>query len=166
MIENLDSKQIKSKRKPSCNSSSESHIENKNAGREIAEKKAAKTASQRKKEKEIENVQKMFVSNLDPFEKILHWWETEYVKYAINYPPVKSALQEIMDSYIVRLTDRKYMQLLTSNTIKYHGKQQKMRIDERKLKPPSIISRLMETSYKALTETMRQKNCNKLKFYL
>lgn len=84
----------------------------------------------------------------------------------INYRPVKSALEEIMGTHIVRLTNRKYMQLLASNTIKHYEKQQKMRIEERKLKPPSIISRLMETSYKALTETMRQKNYTKLKLYL
>lgn len=82
MVENSDSKQTKSKRKPSRNGSLDSRVENEDAENEISEMKVAKTASQTRKEKEIENIQKMFISKLDPFETVLNWWETEYVKYA------------------------------------------------------------------------------------
>ncbi|XP_078043874.1 uncharacterized protein LOC144473663 [Augochlora pura] len=131
-----------------------------------AEIKAAKLAARRKKEREDEAIRKMFVSRRDPFEAPLKWWETEHVKYAINYPPVKLYLDDVMGFHIVRLTDRKYMQALASNIGKHREKQQSMRIKERMIKPPSIISLLMETSYKTLTEAMRKKNFNRLKLYL
>ncbi|XP_076297864.1 uncharacterized protein LOC143217451 [Lasioglossum baleicum] len=156
----------KSKKNVSRNASLESQLKKEAAEAEAAKKKAAKLAAQRKKERENEKIRKMFVSRQDPYETPLKWWETDHVKYAINYPPVKSYLDEVMGSHIVRFTDRKYMQALATNIRKHREKQQNVRIEERKLKPPSIISRLMETSYKALIEVKKQKNYNKLKLYL
>ncbi|XP_076652579.1 uncharacterized protein LOC143358925 [Halictus rubicundus] len=163
---NIESKpkQKKSKKNVSRNESLES--QSKKEAAEVARKKAAKLAAQRKKERENEKIRKMFVSREDPYETPLQWWETEHVKYAINYPPVKSYLDDVMGSHIVRFTDRKYMQALACNIRRHREEQQNKRIEERKLKPPSIISRLMETSYKALVDVRKQENYNKLKLYL
>ncbi|XP_015429331.1 PREDICTED: uncharacterized protein LOC107186047 [Dufourea novaeangliae] len=154
-------KQTKSRRRVSNEDSVQAVVSN-----DDAKKEAAKRAARRKKEIEAENIRKMFVSSLDPLDTPLKWWETEYVKYAINYPPVKSRLEHIMGSHIVRLTDRKYMQLLASSIEKYHQEQQKIRIEERKLKPPSVISRLLETSYEVLTDCMKERKYSKLKLYI
>ncbi|XP_076629613.1 uncharacterized protein LOC143345905 [Colletes latitarsis] len=118
------------------------------------------------KKKKSENVRKMFVSSLDLYDEPLKWWETEHVKYALNYPPVKSKLEKVMGSPIVRLTDRKYMIQLASNIIKDHEEQQKIRIEGRKLAPPSIISQLMEISYKTLSDKIKQQDFSKLKLYV
>ncbi|XP_076383386.1 uncharacterized protein LOC117228501 isoform X2 [Megalopta genalis] len=143
-----------------------SHDSLETRAKDDAEAEAAKLAARRKKKREDEAVRKMFVSKRDPFEAPLKWWETEHVKYAINYPPVKLYLDDVMGSHIVRLTDRKYMQAFASSIGKHREKQQSIRMKERMVKPPSIISLLMETSYKTLTEAMRKKNFNKLKLYL
>ncbi|XP_053976494.1 uncharacterized protein LOC128875140 isoform X2 [Hylaeus volcanicus] len=119
-----------------------------------------------KSKKKSEDGRKMFVSSLDPYDVPLQWWETDHVKYAITYPPVKSRLEKVMGTPIVRLTDRKYMEQLSSNIIKDHEEQQKIRIEGRKLSPPSIISELMKISYKALSDMIRQKNYTKLKLYI
>lgn len=68
-----------------------------------------------------------------------------------------------MGSHIVRLTDRKYMLQLAFKTARDHEEQQKSRIEGRKLTPPSIISRLMEISYRALSERIKERKQHKFK---
>ncbi|XP_076245957.1 uncharacterized protein LOC143186270 [Calliopsis andreniformis] len=134
--------------------------ENDNKNAEIANVKKKETIRRRKS---VEVVQKIFITTIDPFDVPLKWWETEHLKYAINYPPVRSRLEKVMGCHIVRLTDRKYMSLLARNFEMDHQELQRIRIEERKLAPPSIITRLMEISYKALTERIRLKKQQKLK---
>lgn len=58
------------------------------------------------------------------------------------------------------------MEKLASNLHIDHVEQQKIRIGKRKLPPPSIINRLLEISYKALSEQIRDNKCNKIKLYV
>ncbi|XP_034172174.1 uncharacterized protein LOC117600626 [Osmia lignaria lignaria] len=111
-------------------------------------------------------IQQMLSSNIDPYDKPLTWWETDHVRYAITYPPVKSRLQKLMGSYVIRLTDYKYMEKLASNLHLDYVEQQKIRIEKRKLPPPSIINRLLEISYKVLSEQIRDNKRNKIKLYV
>lgn len=60
----------------------------------------------------------------------------------IGYTPVRSRLTSLMDSHIVRLTDRKYMMRLTSKLQEDYETRQKVRIERRKLKPTSILPEL------------------------
>ncbi|XP_076302947.1 uncharacterized protein LOC143221360 [Lasioglossum baleicum] len=117
-------------------------------------------------EKVSEDIRKVFQSTIDPYDTPLKWWETEHVKYAINYPLVKYRLEKVMGSHIVRLTDRKYMLLLTAKLYEDHVEQQKIRIQKRKLSPPLIITRLLKLSYKMLSEKMHEPRYTKLKLYV
>ncbi|XP_017882946.1 uncharacterized protein LOC108626657 [Ceratina calcarata] len=127
---------------------------------------SVKNETPRKIKTVSEEQRKIFLSTIDPFDAPLKWWEKEHVKYAINYPPVKSRLEKVMGTHIVRLTDRKYMSLLAIKLLEDHVKQQKTRIKRRKLSPPLIISRLLELSYKTLKEKMKQPKFTKLKLYV
>lgn len=127
---------------------------------------SVKKEAPRKVRKVSEEQRKIFLSAIDPFDAPLKWWEVEHVKYAINYPPVKSRLEKVMGTHIVRLTDRKYMSLLSTKLLEDHVEQQKARIEKRKLSPPPIISRLLEISYKTLKEKMKQPKFTKIKLYV
>ncbi|KOC71182.1 hypothetical protein WH47_06243 [Habropoda laboriosa] len=113
-----------------------------------------------------EDVQKMFISASDPYDTPLKWWEIEPVKYAINYPPVKFRLERIMRTHIVRLTDRKYILTLMAKIKEYNEEQQKIRIEKRKISPPSIISRLLKISAKMLAKKLHDPRQQKLKLYV
>ncbi|XP_050584944.1 uncharacterized protein LOC126919590 [Bombus affinis] len=119
-----------------------------------------------KPKKVFEDVKIAFISAIDPYETSLQWWETEHVRYAINYPPVKSRLEKVMGTHIIRLTDRKYMLLLMSKLLQDHMEQQEMCIEKRKLPLPSNISRLLKISYKMLSEKMHDPRHLKLKLYM
>ncbi|XP_076667825.1 uncharacterized protein LOC143368705 [Andrena cerasifolii] len=120
-----------------------------------------------KQPKEIsKNVRKMFFSTIDPYDRPLKWWESEHVRYAINYPPVKRQLEKVMGSHVVRFTDRIYMMQLAGNIARLHMEEQELRIEGRKLTPPSIISRLMEISYRALFEKIQLQQHSKIKLPL
>ncbi|XP_069687499.1 uncharacterized protein [Periplaneta americana] len=41
--------------------------------------------------------------------RALEWWERPVIKYAFNHPHVRSRLERVMGSNVVRLTDRDYM---------------------------------------------------------
>ncbi|XP_060822277.1 uncharacterized protein LOC132910524 [Bombus pascuorum] len=120
----------------------------------------------RKTKKVFEDVKMAFISAIDPYDTPLQWWETEHVRYAINYPPVKSRLEKVMGTHIVRLTDRKYMLQLMSKLLQDHMEQQETRIEKRKLPLPSNISRLLKLSYKTLSEKMHDPKHLKLKLYV
>ncbi|CAL7945785.1 unnamed protein product [Xylocopa violacea] len=123
----------------------------------------------RKKEtpkKVYDNIERVFISTMDRYDSPLMWFETEPVKYAINYPPVKFRLEKVMGSHVVRLTDRKYMLLLMAKLREDHVEQQKIRIDRRKLSPPSIISGLLKISYQTLIEKMKDDRFIKLQLYI
>ncbi|XP_017759077.1 PREDICTED: uncharacterized protein LOC108549994 [Eufriesea mexicana] len=117
-------------------------------------------------QKVSEDIRKVFLSTIDPHDTPLKWWKTEHVKYAINYPPVKYRLEKVMESHIVRLTDRKYMLLLMTKLYEDHVEEQNIRIEKRKLSPPLIISRLLKLSYKVLSEKMHEPRYTKLKLYV
>ncbi|XP_068974432.1 uncharacterized protein [Bombus flavifrons] len=125
-----------------------------------------KVKAPRKPKKVFEDVEIAFISAIDPYDAPLQWWETEHVRYAINYPPVKSRLEKVMGTHIVRLTDRKYMLLLMSKLLQDHMEQQETRIEKRKLPLPSNISRLLKISYKMLSEKMHDPRHLKLKLYV
>lgn len=91
---------------------------------------------------------------------------TSFVHCRINYPPVKSRLERIMGTHIVRLTDRKYMLHYMAKIIEDHEKLQKIRIEERKLAPPTIISQLLELSYKALVKKLAEPGYSKITLYM
>ncbi|XP_043794367.1 uncharacterized protein LOC122715893 [Apis laboriosa] len=123
-----------------------------------------KKETQKKLKKPAEDVT-VFTSAIDPYDVPLQWWETEHIRYAINYPPVKFRLEKVMGSHIVRLTDRKYMILLMAKLYEDHVEQQNIRIEKRKLPLPSMMSRLLEISYKTLFEKMQESGYGKLKLY-
>lgn len=85
--------------------------------------------------------------------------------YRLNYPPVKSQLQKVMESPIVRLTDRKYMTQLALNIIKDHEEQQKIRIEKRMLASPLIITELLKISHQVLSNVIQRQGINKLTLY-
>ncbi|KAK2578672.1 hypothetical protein KPH14_012160 [Odynerus spinipes] len=74
----------------------------------------------------------LLILSLDPYEKPLQWWESNYIKYAITYKPVKLRVESLMASNVVRLTDRKYMMLLMDNIRNHHKNNQMIRIEEKK----------------------------------
>ncbi|XP_012241562.1 uncharacterized protein LOC100740265 [Bombus impatiens] len=125
-----------------------------------------KVEAPKKPRKVFEDVEIAFISAIDPYDAPLQWWETEHVRYAINYPPVKSRLEKVMGTHIVRLTDRKYMLLLMSKLLQDHMEQQETRIEKRKLPLPSNISRLLKISYKMLSEKIHDPRYLKLKLYV
>nr|XP_050854882.1 uncharacterized protein LOC127065909 [Vespula vulgaris] len=94
--------------------------------------KLSPKASKEKKAKKQTKDQSMFILSLDPYEKPLKWWENEHVKYAINYKPVKSRVQELMGSNIIHLTDREYMKIFTDNIRKSYRDAQLSRIEKKK----------------------------------
>ncbi|XP_076178437.1 uncharacterized protein LOC143152329 [Ptiloglossa arizonensis] len=108
---------------------------------------------------------KIFASSFDLCDVPLNWWEAEHVKYGLNYPPVKSQLQKVMESPIVRLTDRKYMTQLALNIIKDHEEQQKIRIEKRMLASPLIITELLKISHQVLSNVIQRQGINKLTLY-
>nr|XP_012147817.1 PREDICTED: uncharacterized protein LOC105663467 [Megachile rotundata] len=112
------------------------------------------------------DLRKLLFASIDPNHRLLMWWETEHVRYAINYPPVKSRLEKVMGSHVVRLTDYQYMKKLAANLHEDHLEQQRTRIEGRKLAPPSIIKRLLEISNKSLCEVIRANKRNKIKMYM
>ncbi|XP_076751603.1 uncharacterized protein LOC143423867 [Xylocopa sonorina] len=125
--------------------------------------------SNRKKEtpkKVYDNIERILISTMDRYDSPLMWFETEPVQYAINYPPVKFRLEKVMGSHVVRLTDRKYMLLLMAKLCEDRVEQQKIRINRRKLSPPSVISGLLKISYQTLVERMKDVRFIKLQLYI
>ncbi|XP_011498828.1 PREDICTED: uncharacterized protein LOC105362967 [Ceratosolen solmsi marchali] len=86
----------------------------------------------RKQKRAEEQLKMMFETSVDPFEKPLRWWEHPHVKYAFSHSVVKSRLESLMGTNIVRLTDRKYMLTLIAKIREEHENQQAARIQERK----------------------------------
>ncbi|XP_008214900.1 uncharacterized protein LOC103317755 isoform X2 [Nasonia vitripennis] len=82
--------------------------------------------------KHKDNLKMMFTSSIDPYDKPLNWWEQSPVKYAFSCPTVRSRLELLMGSNVVRLTDRKYMLRLMSRIRQDHESQQEARIQDRK----------------------------------
>ncbi|XP_043492679.1 uncharacterized protein LOC122518067 [Polistes fuscatus] len=74
----------------------------------------------------------MFILSLDPYEKPLKWWESEPIKYAINYKPVRLRVEKLMGSKVIRLTDRKYMMNFMQNIRNDYRNEQLARIEKRK----------------------------------
>nr|KAF7421572.1 hypothetical protein H0235_009408 [Vespula pensylvanica] len=95
-------------------------------------KPSPKASKEKKAKKKTKEDQSMFILSLDPYEKPLKWWENEHVKYAINYKPVKSRVQELMGSNIIHLTDREYMKIFTDNIRKSYRDAQISRIEKKK----------------------------------
>ncbi|XP_033215807.1 uncharacterized protein LOC117172121 isoform X1 [Belonocnema kinseyi] len=93
-----------------------------------------KKAERRKIKKYLNEEKKknIFKSTTDLYETPLRWWEKEPVKYAISHPTVRSRLETLMGSNVVRLTDRKYMLKLMSKIREDHETKQQNRIEERK----------------------------------
>ncbi|KAG7207293.1 hypothetical protein KM043_008961 [Ampulex compressa] len=98
----------------------------------------------------------MFTSTIDPYDIPLKWWETEYVKYALSYTPVKTRLITLMGSDVVRLSDRRYMLRLRSKTKEHLETCQKIRIEERKLTPEPKIRELLLLSQEAFFEKLHR----------
>lgn len=87
----------------------------------------------RKKSVELMKEEKsMFILSLDPYEKPLKWWESEPIKYAMNYKPVKLRVEKLMGSKVIRLTDRKYMMTFMENIRNNYRNEQLARIEKRK----------------------------------
>ncbi|KAL2728851.1 uncharacterized protein V1478_006483 [Vespula squamosa] len=97
-----------------------------------AKKLKVKLSKTSKKKKAKGEDQSMFILSLDPYEKPLKWWENEHVKYAINYKPVKSRVEELMGSHIIHLTDREYMTTFVENIRKNYREEQLSRLEKRK----------------------------------
>lgn len=95
--------------------------------------KFRKNSKNRKKKEENDFQIREIIRNTlaDPNETPLKWWEKEPIKYAITHPVVKSRLEMLMGSNIVRLTDRKYMLKLMSKIQQDYEAQQQIRIKER-----------------------------------
>ncbi|XP_024939200.1 uncharacterized protein LOC107266164 isoform X2 [Cephus cinctus] len=92
----------------------------------------SKKSKRRKNVKIKKDPRLLFFSSIDIYAQPLRWWEREPVKYALSYPPVRTRLEMLMGSNVVRLTDRKYMLKLMSRIRQDYESQQKIRIEERK----------------------------------
>ncbi|XP_043510645.1 uncharacterized protein LOC122529001 [Frieseomelitta varia] len=125
-----------------------------------------KMEASRQPKKITKDLQTIIISAIDPYDAPLQWWESEHVRYAINYPPVKFRLEKVMGTHIVRLTDRKYMLLFAAKLLENHLEQQEIRIENRKLSLPSITSCLLKVSYKMLSEKIHYPRYRKLKFFM
>ncbi|XP_046823954.1 uncharacterized protein LOC124426369 [Vespa crabro] len=95
-------------------------------------KDPSKTSKRKKHVEKTEEKQSMFILSLDPYEKPLKWWETEHVKYAISYKPVKLRVEGLMGSHIIHLTDRQYMTTFVENIRNNYRHKQLSRIEKRK----------------------------------
>ncbi|KAL6260094.1 hypothetical protein P5V15_007633 [Pogonomyrmex californicus] len=102
----------------------------------------------------------MFSSIVDLQDAPPAWWESDCVKYAPSYTPVRSRLTLLMGSNVVRLTDRRYMTRLAFRLQKDYEEQQKARIERRKLKISSIVPELREVVPRPLLRmTRRRRPC-------
>ncbi|XP_014219061.1 uncharacterized protein LOC106647266 [Copidosoma floridanum] len=81
-----------------------------------------------------EKIKMMFNSSDDPYDRPLYWWEKSHVKYAFSHSGVKTRLELLMGSNVVRLTDRKYMMRLVSKIREEHERKQETRIEDRKMR--------------------------------
>ncbi|XP_044007223.1 uncharacterized protein LOC122851821 isoform X1 [Aphidius gifuensis] len=86
----------------------------------------------KKLQKKIVENQNLFSSSVDPYDRPLKWWEKEFIKYSFSNPPVRSRLEMLMGSNVVRLTDRRYMLRLMEKINQDYEKNQQCRIEERK----------------------------------
>ncbi|XP_011304948.1 uncharacterized protein [Fopius arisanus] len=84
------------------------------------------------KKKKIKSKKLIFSSTVDPYDYPLRWWEVKPLKYAFSNPPVRSKLEMLMGSNVVRLTDRRYMLKLMARIRQDYENRQQSRIEERK----------------------------------
>lgn len=122
----------------------------------------------------------MFSLAADLYDAPPAWWETDCVRYGwvqassadvlesnlltnrprLSYKPVRSRLTSLMGSYVVRLTDRKYMMRLASRLQEDYEAQQRVRIEQRKLRVTSDIPELRKSVSRLLLKaTRRRRQC-------
>ncbi|XP_048509026.1 uncharacterized protein LOC105689928 isoform X2 [Athalia rosae] len=78
-----------------------------------------------------EDLRQALISSNDPHAQVLNWWEREPIKYAFSYPPVRTRLEMLMGSNVVRLTDRRYMQKLITRIRQDYEASQQERVGKR-----------------------------------
>ncbi|XP_057326540.1 uncharacterized protein LOC130668324 isoform X2 [Microplitis mediator] len=90
------------------------------------------TAKKLNNKKNINKNKLIFNSSIDLYDRPLKWWEKKPIKYAFSSPQVRSRLELLMGSNVVRLTDRKYMLRLMAKLRQDFESKQLNRIEERK----------------------------------
>lgn len=119
----------------------------------------------------------MFSSAVDLFDVPPAWWETDCVKYGwveasstgllesnlvinrhrLSYTPVRSLLTSLMESHVVRLTDRGYMTRLAARLQDDYEARQRARIERRKLRLTSAVPELRELVPGSLLKTVQRR---------
>ncbi|XP_046736405.1 uncharacterized protein LOC124405506 isoform X2 [Diprion similis] len=93
----------------------------------------------KRKRRPEKNLALMFTSSKDPFAQPLRWWEKDPIKYAFSYSLVRSRLEMLMGTNVVRLTDRRYMQKLIIRIRQDYEASQQERVAKR------VTNELMRT---------------------
>lgn len=73
------------------------------------------------------------------YQEFRPWWEQPYVIYAFSNPRVRSLLERLMSSHVVRVTDRQYMLKLQLRTRQDHEERVRKRIENRELAEVRVL---------------------------